>query len=131
MGTPDPHDEVDPEVEAWLRRNAPTARGEFIRKLEGDLFGSRTTAARRPAWRPAFAGAGLAGGLATAAVALSLAGVGPLAPSGEHGADANSHCRYVSERHVQRTPKVVTGPSGQPAIRYDRKVVTTQVRRCD
>jgi hypothetical protein len=124
------HGEPDRAVEQLLRRSVPPPGRDFKTGLERRLFGAPRTAAAHRTWRPAFAGAALAGGFAAAAVALSLAGVGPLAGSNGGGASATTHCAYVTGRHVEKVPRIVTDAAGNPKIRYERRVVTAPVRRC-
>jgi len=43
--------------------------------------------------------------------------------------EAGDNCRYVTVRRVERVPELVKR-SGEPVIRYERKVVQRRVKRC-
>jgi hypothetical protein len=74
-------------------------------------------------------GGAAAGALACLALLLGLAGAVPLSTEGDSAVEADDNCRYVSVRRVERVPALVMR-SGEPVIRYDRKVVQRRVKRC-
>jgi hypothetical protein len=125
----------DDRVETLLRASRPEPGGEFARRLEHRLLGAPTARAPRRrrlpvlTLRPALAGAGAVGILATAAVVASLAGAGPLG-SGDEGARAHETCRYVTVRHAGRIPVMVQGKDGSTRLVYRHGTVTKRVKRC-
>lgn len=128
----------DERVEALLRASRPEPDGDFARRLEHRLLGAPPVRAARPErrrWlpdltlRPALAGAGAVGVLATAAVVASLVGAGPLG-SGDNGARAHETCRYVTVKHPGRIPVIVQGKDGSTRLVYRHGTVTKRVKRC-
>jgi ferric-dicitrate binding protein FerR (iron transport regulator) len=120
--SPDPDPELEP-VERALRAARPTPDAEFAGRLERRLLGAPRRPRRRR--RPLFAGVALAGALALAALALSLAGVGPLAGNGTEGVRARSRCHFVTERRLVRVAEVVDG-----RLVIHRKLAPVRVRKC-
>jgi anti-sigma factor RsiW len=122
----------DDRVDAVLRASRPEPDGEFTRRLERRLLGAdRVREPRRSLLplRPALAGAGAAGLLATAALIASLAGAGPLAGS-DGGARAREDCRYVTVHRPGKVPVVVSTKEGGTRIAYRPGTVTKRVKRC-
>jgi hypothetical protein len=118
-------DSPDPELaplEQALRAARPAPDREFAGALEHRLLGAPARPRRRP--RPLLAGVALAGALALAVLAFSLAGIGPLGGGGD-GVRARSTCRYVPVRRLVRVPEVVQG-----RLVVQRKLATVRVRRC-
>ena len=138
-GPSHPEDERDVRVARILRASRPEPEAAWRDDLERRVLtmaAPRERAPRRsslapPRFRlraPWLAGGAAAAGLASFALLLGLAGAGPL--SGEDSAvEADDDCRYVSVRRVERMPRLVMR-SGEPVIRYDRKVVQRRVKRC-
>jgi hypothetical protein len=130
-----PHE--DQRVEALLRASRPEPDGAFADRLERRLLGAepvrraprRVTWMPRPALRPALAGAGAAGLLATAALVVGLAGGGPLSGSGD-GARAGESCHYVTVQRRGKVPVMVETKSGDYRIVYRTGTVPTRVKRC-
>jgi anti-sigma factor RsiW len=123
-------------IEALLRASRPEPDREFERRLERRLLGASRGAPGRArhfvprlAWRPALAGAGAAGLLATAVLAAGLAGTGPLSGS-DDGARARDDCHYVTVRRPGKVPVVVATKDGGSRIVYRRGMVTKRVKRC-
>ena len=130
-----PHE--DQRVEALLRASRPEPDGEFADRLERRLLGAEPVRApRRSAWmprlalRPAFAGAGAVGLLATAALVVGLAGGGPLGGS-DQGARAGENCRFVTVKRPGKVPVMVTTADGDYRVVYRNGTVTKRVKRCD
>ena len=126
-------DHRDDRVEAVLRASRPEPDGDFARRLERRLLGAEPVRAprRKPrlVLRPAFAGAGAAGLLATAAIVASLAGAGPLGGS-DDGARAGQQCHYVTVKRPGKVPVVVKTKSGATRIEYRKGLVSKRVQRC-
>jgi hypothetical protein len=113
---------VDDPVEKVLRSSRPEPDPEFVRSLHQRLFRPRRDR------RPVLAGAAFAGALASAALALSLAGVGPLAGGGR-GAQAGSACKFVTVTRVEQTP-VLVQHSGTSALAFKAQAVKRRVKHC-
>jgi hypothetical protein len=129
-----PHD--DHRVEALLRASRPEPDGEFADRLERRLLGAAPVRTpRRANWlprlalRPALAGAGAAGLLATAALVAGLAGGGPLSGS-DDGARARENCRYVTVNRPGKVPVMVHTKDGGYRVVYRDGTVTKRVKRC-
>jgi anti-sigma factor RsiW len=125
-----PHE--DDRVDAVLRASRPEPDPGFTRRLERRLFGAAPARASRRSLlslRPALAGAGAAGLLATAALIASLAGAGPLAGS-DGGARAREDCRYVTVHRHGKVPVVVRTRDGGTRIAYRPGTITKRVKRC-
>ena len=129
MEPTDQPDQPDAVVERLLRRSAPAPDRAFVGRLENRLFRARPAPAARRSWRPAFAAAGLAGGLASVALVLGLAGAGPLG-EGDDAVKARDDCRYVTVTRTERVPAVVEDARGEPTVRFRKRRVERQVRRC-
>lgn len=115
---------LDPELDALLRRHPPAPDPAWVRTTGERLFHERR---RRPAvWLASAA----AGGLASLGLALSFAGVGPLA-GGDQAVQAKDECRTVVVRRHERLPSLVTAKDGSARIVYRRQLVRRSVRRCD
>jgi hypothetical protein len=112
---------MDEQVEQLLRTSTPEPDPGFVRSLESRLF---PTPERPKRHRPLLAGAALAGGLACAALALSLAGVGPLG-GGDDGVQADSGCKFVTVTRVEKTPTVVDGQ-----LQLRDQPVQRRIKRC-
>jgi hypothetical protein len=113
---------VDDRVEQILRASRPEPDPDYVESLELRLL-RPARRERRPA-RPLFAGAALAGALASAVLALSLAGVGPLG-GGSDGAHAGSDCKFVTVAKREKAPVLV---QGQLVLR--EHTVYRRIKRC-
>ena len=111
---------MDEQVEQVLRASRPEPDPGFVSELEARLFPA--PAPKRH--RPLLAGIALAGGLACAALALSLAGVGPLG-GGDEGVQADSNCKFVTVTRVEKTPTVVDGQ-----LKLRDQPVQRRIKRC-
>jgi ferric-dicitrate binding protein FerR (iron transport regulator) len=129
MGVEDPTGQRDREVEERLRASRPTPDPAFVRALELRLLG-RPKAPRLRVRRPLFVGASAAVAMAGAALVLSLAGAGPLAPDGQQAVEATDDCRTVTVVRPERVPMIVTGRDGQPRLEFERRRVEKRVKRC-
>jgi hypothetical protein len=130
-----PHE--DQRVEALLRASRPEPDDAFAGRLERRLLGAEPRRTpRHRAWmprltlRPALAGAGAAGLLATAALVASLAGGGPLSGS-DDGARAGENCRYVTVMRPGKVPVMVRTNDGDYRVVYRAGEVPKRVKRCD
>jgi hypothetical protein len=122
--------EHDHDAERLLRASRPEPSHSFVRDLEGRL----QRPARRawlPAWRPVVVGAGLASLLATVALAISLAGLGPFASSTGDSVQADDTCTTVMVERTERKPVLVTGADGKDRIEYRERKVRRPVTRCE
>ena len=129
-----PHE--DQRVERLLRASRPEPDGEFAARLERRLLGAEPSRApRRASWmprltlRPALAGAGAAGLLATAALVAGLAGGGPLSGS-DNGARAGENCHYVTVKRPGKVPVMVRTKDGGYRVVYRDGLVPKRVKRC-
>jgi hypothetical protein len=121
--------QLDPLVEERLRASRPTPDPEFVAGLGATLFPPRRPRTRSlPAFRPVWAGAGVAAALACGAFVLGLAGTGPLAGGG-HASQASDNCRFVAVKRLEQQPRVVNTPSG-PQLKFSKHQVTRRVKRC-
>jgi hypothetical protein len=116
---------MDERVEELLRRSRPEPGGEFVESLERHLF----PPPQRHSRRPLFAGAAAAVALAFTALALSLAGVGPLGGS-DHGVQAGSNCRFVTVIRHEQSPVVVPLATGQTTLELHERPVQRRIKRC-
>jgi hypothetical protein len=107
------------DVERLLRASTPEPDPGFVRSLEEELFPRRV---RRQ--RPLLAAAGVVAVLACTALGLSLAGVGPLAGSG-NDVQAGSNCKFVTVTRHEQTPVLVNGQ-----MQFRRQPVQRRVKRC-
>jgi hypothetical protein len=127
----------DKRVEALLRTSRPDPDAGFAGRLEHRLLGAEPVRAPRRRFfalprltlRPALAGAGAAGLLATAALVAGLAGGGPLSSS-DDGARARETCRYVTVKRPGKVPVVVRTKDGGTRIAYRDGLVEKRVKRC-
>ena len=110
---------MDEQVERILRDSRPEPDPDYVRSLERRLIGSP-----RREHRPLLAGAAFAGAVASAVLALSLAGVGPLAGGGG-GAQAGSDCKFVTVAKREKVPELV---QGQLVLR--ERTVHRRIKRC-
>jgi hypothetical protein len=121
-------EQIDPELDSVLRRNAPAPDPGWVAGLERKLLPRR--ADRVLVWRLPHVrlGAAFAAGLAALLVVLALAGVGPL---GGHSADvrAKDDCKLVRVSRVERVPVIVEAPSGDSVV-YRNQRVQRWERRC-
>jgi ferric-dicitrate binding protein FerR (iron transport regulator) len=113
---------MDEHVEQLLRASRPEPDAGFVRSLESRLFGRPERSERR---RPLLAGVALAGGLACAALALSLAGVGPLGGN-DHSVQAGSRCKFVTVTRMEQVPTV----TDKGVFAIDEQPVQRRVKRC-
>ena len=113
---------MDERVEQVLRASRPEPDADFVRSLESGLFERPEPSPRR---RPLLAGVALAGGLACSALALSLAGVGPLGGN-DHPAQAGSDCRFVTVTRMEQVPTV----TDKGVFSIDKQPVQRRVKRC-
>lgn len=118
------------DAERLLRAATPDPSPDFVRDLEGRLQRSYSA---RPAWQrfsPVLAGGGLATALATVGIAISLAGLGPLASQSNDTVEAEDRCRTVLVDRQERRPVLVTGRDGRTRIEQRVETVRRPVRRC-
>jgi hypothetical protein len=108
------------DVEQLLRASTPEPSPGFVHSLEAELFPAKPE--RRH--RPLLAAAAVVVGLACAALGLSLAGVGPLAGSG-NDVQAGSNCRFVTVTRHEQTPVLVNGQ-----MQFREQPVQRRVKRC-
>jgi hypothetical protein len=123
---PSDHDhEPDPDLRAALR---PRPRPGFVDELERSLM--HKTPAARPARRPLLAAAAATAAIAAMTLALSVAGVGPLAEGTQQDVNATSSCHFEVVKARARVPGYLTGPQGQLKIVYRYRTVDRRVKRC-
>lgn len=139
-GPDQPHEGHDAHVAGILRASRPEPEPGWQDGLERRLL-AMSAPGRRSARTPPLArlrsrprtpwlvGGATAAGLASFALLLGLAGAGPLSSEKDSAVEADDSCRYVSVQRVQRVPRLVIR-SGEPVIRYDRKLVQRRVKRC-
>jgi hypothetical protein len=130
-----PHE--DQRVERLLRASRPEPDGEFAGRLERRLLGAEPAREpRRMGWmprlslRPALAGVGAAGLLASAALVVGLAGGGPLSGS-DDGARARENCHFVTVKRPGKVPVMVLTKDGEYRVVYRNGTVSKRVKRCD
>jgi hypothetical protein len=120
--------EPDQDIERLLRASRPHPRMAFVAQTERALLESRRRWLRAPS--PALRlGTALACGLAALVLALSLAGVGPLAGSDE-GVQAQDSCRTVAVTRLVNQPMIVAGKHGEAKVVYAKRPQQRFVRRC-
>ena len=129
MGASDPQ-VFDEGIESALRGAQPRPRPDFVRSLQARLFPERRAFGWTLRRRPAFAAAFSAAGMALAVLALSLAGVGPLAGRGGQDVKAGSNCRFVVAKERTQVPTLVRASNGRTHIVYRSELVQRRVRRC-
>ena len=121
-------EQIDPELDSVLRRNAPAPDADWVAGLERRLLPTRT--ARAFVWRLPHVrlGAAFAAGLAALLVALALAGVGPLGGKSSN-VNAKDDCKLVRVSRIERVPVIVEAPSGDSVV-YRNQRVQRWERRC-
>lgn len=118
-------------IEDHLRASRPEPDPEFAAGLEERLLERRESRFRLPSPRhrgPLFAGAAAATAMASAALVLSLAGVGPLA-AGEGSVSADEQCHWVTVKRTERVPEIVQR-NGRTELRFSQRSVERRVKRC-
>jgi hypothetical protein len=126
------HEQQNPEpsdraVESALTASRPAPDAGFVAALEQRLF-PHARGHPRVSRRPALVGAAAAGALATAALGLSLAGVGPLSGGG-NGVRAGSDCHFVTVSKRETVPVIARG-HGHSELQFRRQTVERRVKRC-
>ena len=122
--------DTDAPLELLLQRSRPVPRAAFVHELEQRHVPERKPARAKLLRRPLFAGGATAAGLASVALALALAGGGPLAPGGGDDSRASQDCRFVTVEKRERVPRIVVDQDGQPSVRYREQLVERRVKRC-
>ena len=122
---------AEPELDALLRAHRPRPDADWVRATQQRLLPppkpSRMPVLRWPA-PPLRLGAAFATGLAGLMLALSLAGVGPLADQNQP-VQADDECRTIEVTRTERVPRIVT-VAGEPRIVYRPGLVQRYERRC-
>jgi hypothetical protein len=120
----------DHELEQRLVAARPEPPAGFVRELEASLFGRpQRERARRRAWRPLLATAGVTAALGAVALVLSLIGLSPLQRGGDDPASAQG-CVTVSEPRSVRQPTLVPDRNGGFRMENRRTTIYRQVTRC-
>jgi len=124
---PEPRDD-ETRLEQRLQAARPTPRPDFVESLEHRLLPSEP--ARRSRWRIPLAGAGVAGALATMLLAFALVGAKPFSSAGDDDVRARDGCRFVEQRVQVVLPDVAIDRRGEPQLRFVKRTVERQVKRC-
>jgi hypothetical protein len=114
------------ELEQRLIAARPRPNPAFVDALEQELLPARSSKWSR--WRTRVAALGAAGALATMLLVFGLTGTSPL--GGGSDVRAGDDCRFV-ERHVDvYLPEASVDRQGQPQLRFVKRTVPRQIKRC-
>ena len=77
------------------------------------------------------AGAGFAGALATMLLAFALVSGNPFSSSGaDNDVRAGDDCRFVEQRTKVLVPEAWVDRRGEPQLRFVKRTVERQIKRC-